>query len=222
MKFVSHKYGLIDPSECLKSDPPPKFQYKETIITKITAYYENNLRVMASNNSRMTYLNISLSGLRGYHHPALSDILTSHDVKKSRIHIKMLAGDYFTYEIKSKHSGGGPQCRCCQYPSPPESISHVLASCNAYNDIRQRMFPHYNFLCTQSKSKIDFNEISSDGEKLCQFILDPTSCSLTSRIHVTDPILKAIFRLSRDYCYAVNAVRMRMLRSTTNQNIQNN
>ena len=71
----------------------------------------------------------------------------------------MLAGDYYSFEVKAKHSGGESHCRCCQYPSPPENMSHILASCNAYSDIRERMFPVYSQLCSQSKNMLDFEEI---------------------------------------------------------------
>ena len=40
----------------MKNEAPPKGQYKETIQTKISAYYENSLRTMAENNSKMEYL----------------------------------------------------------------------------------------------------------------------------------------------------------------------
>ena len=106
LRFLSQKYGLDDPLECLKFDPPSKSEYKELIRTKICAHYEHNLRDLAENNSQMTYLNVSLSGLNDRRHPALSDIVTTTEVQKSRIHMKMLAGDYFTYEIKA--SQGGP------------------------------------------------------------------------------------------------------------------
>ena len=70
---------------------------EEYILTKITAYYETSLRSKASQSSSIKYLNVSLTGLRGKRHPAVSNIVTTHDVKKSRIHIKMLAGDYLTH-----------------------------------------------------------------------------------------------------------------------------
>ena len=103
---LSLRYGLPDPTECLKNDPPLKSVYKEHIHTKICAHYENTLIVKAENSSNMLYLNVSLTGLRGKRHPALLNIITTHEVKKARIHIKMLVEDYLTYEIKANQSGG--------------------------------------------------------------------------------------------------------------------
>jgi hypothetical protein len=132
------KYGLKDPLECLKSDPPSKSQYKENILTKMCAYYEKNLRTKAESNSLMQYLNVSLTGLRGRHHPALAYTIATQEVQKSRIHLKMLAGDYLTYEVKSNQSGGSPHCRCCSLSSPvTESLEHILTVCDLYSDIRE-------------------------------------------------------------------------------------
>ena len=77
--------------DCLKVDAPPKSQYKETVLTKISAHYEHLLWEMAASNSKMKYLHVSLSGLRGRQYPALANIITTINVQKSRIHLKMLA-----------------------------------------------------------------------------------------------------------------------------------
>ena len=63
------------------------------------------------NSSSMKYLNESLTCLRGKKHPVLSGVFTTHEVKKSKIHIKMLAGDYLTYEMRANRSGGSPHCK---------------------------------------------------------------------------------------------------------------
>ena len=214
LRYLTQKYGLSDPAECLKSDPPTKSTYKEQVLTKICKFYENGLREMAQNNSRMKYLNVSLTGLRGRPHPALANIVTTHEVRKSRIHLKMLGGDYFTYQVKSKQSGGSPQCRSCTVPSPPpEDLQHILTSCTAYTDVRLRILDEYKHLCSQAMSDIKFEDIKHESESLCQFLLDPSSFNLESRVHLNDPILNAMFRLSRDYCFALNSRRMTILKT---------
>ena len=104
LKILSEKYGLSDPIECLKEDAPTKSSFKELVETKITAFYEKELRTQALENSCMKFFNVSLIGLRGRPHPALSNITTPHQAKKAKQHLKMLGGDYFTYEKKSKQS----------------------------------------------------------------------------------------------------------------------
>ena len=224
LKYLSNLYGLRDPVECLKLDPPSRSQYKEDVLVKICAYYERELRNLAINNSRMQYLNVSLSGLRGRHHPALANIITTSQVQKSRIHLKMLSGDYFTYEMKSKQSGGSPHCRCCCSTSPPpqENLEHILTNCEAYSEIRERIVVEFKTLCLKSKSNIQFDEIYSDNETFCQFILDPASFNLKMRIHMNDPILGELFNLSRHYCFAINAARLRILKNKENLHIQSN
>ena len=160
----------------------------------------------------MKYLNVSLTGLRGKRHPALSGLVTTHQVRKSRIHIKMLAGDYLTFEIKSKRSGGSSNCRCCpESQQKIEDLTHILSECIAFEEIRERMLPEFSEVCKTSKSNINFEEITKDNETLCQFILDPTSFNLQRRIHSNDPSLSKLFELSRDYCHTINNTRMKLL-----------
>ena len=64
-------------------------------------------------------------GLSGRHHPALSGLVTTQDVKKGRTHVKMLIEDLYTYQIKSDQSGGSPNCRLCTEETV-EDICHIL------------------------------------------------------------------------------------------------
>ena len=218
IRELSKMYGLTDPLQCLKDDAPQKSVHKEHILTKITAFHESELRQNSLSNSNMTYLNVSVTGLRGRHHPALANMLTTHDVQKSRPHLKMLCKDYYTYEKRADQSGGSPHCRSCsgtnqESPnnSPAEDLLHILTDCSAYLHIRDRILPEFAFLCLQSKSRLKFNDILSDRSKLCQFILDPTSLNLDARINLSDPYLGEFFKLSRDYCYSIHTTRMKIL-----------
>ena len=87
LRRISSKYDMWDPLECLYRDPPTKSQYREYVLTKITAYYENELRQEAITNSCMEYLNVGLIGLRGKHHPAIANIVTPMEVQKMRPHL---------------------------------------------------------------------------------------------------------------------------------------
>ena len=88
LRFLSHKCGLEDPSQSLRKDPLSKAVFKETVKTRITAYYEKVLRDSAEENSRMKHLNVKLLSLTGKPHPSLTNILTSQDVKKCTPHKK--------------------------------------------------------------------------------------------------------------------------------------
>ena len=154
LKHLCEKYGLEDPLSCLNRDPPSKSIFKETVKTKVTAYYEKVLRHSASQNSAMKYLNVAASGLRGRHHPALSNIITTREVQLSRPHIKFLAGNYVTYKIKADRSGGSARCRIC-LSGCDETASHILATCQGLNEVRVKVLPEMERLCTISKNNID-------------------------------------------------------------------
>ena len=213
LRHLCRHYGLPDPLDWLRQDPPLKSTFKESVITKICAKHENELRLKAKQNSKLTYMNVSLLGLRGRLHPVLNGIVTPDEVKKCRIHLKMLIGDYLTYETKSAQSGGSPYCRCCSM-SPPhiETIEHILTQCSAYSNIRERIFEEFTVACEASESRLKFNSLLSNASTLCQFILDPTSFNLTSRIHFDDAGLQNILKISRDFCFATNKERLKILK----------
>ena len=67
-------------------------------------------------------------------------------------------------------------------------------------------------LCLLAKSKINFENILSDPEVLTQFLLDPASFNLGTRVHISDPILQNMFKISRDICWAIHSRRMKALK----------
>ena len=124
----------------------------------------------------------------------------------------MLVGDLVTYQVKSEQSGGSPHCRLCP-DMKSETISHILTFCSQYSELRIRILEEYSYLCMQSESGVDFAHIMSDSEKLCQFILDPTSLNLESRISVNDPMVNLFFQTSRDLCFSINKKRLKLIKS---------
>ena len=213
LRNLSKMYDMEDPLACLSRDPPSKATYKEHILTKICAYHEKQQMDLAKQNSRMNYLNVSLTGLRGKAHPAIFNIKTAHEAKISRPHLKMLAGDYLTMQIKSTQSGGSPLCQVCTEDIPSiETIEHILIHCSAYSEVRGRIIEELrNVLCQNEH----IQTIIESKENLCQFILDPTSINLSNRVNQQDPVVDTLFHLSRDFCYAINARRMKLLNSKT-------
>ena len=214
-------YGLEDPSSCLNKDPPSKSSFKENILIKITAFHERELKVAAVNNSRMSYLNVSLCNLRGRVHPAISDLYTYEEVRQSQYHIKMLTGDFFTYKMKAELSGGSPHCRLCSSPHQnfegesgqyySESISHILITCCELEDKRRKIISEITKLCSNIEY-LDIHLITQNEETLTQFILDPSSLNLQSRVNISDPILPEIIKKSRNLCYAISQRRMELLK----------
>ena len=209
-------YGIDDPLTCLLKDPPSKHSYKEYILTKITSFHERELRLSAEANSRMQYFNVTLGNLRARAHPAVSNMLTSEEVRQSRPIIKMLTGDFFTYELKSKQTGGSDHCRCCNkndsnYIPNPETISHLLTICSAFQDIREKILQEMIHICERIQY-LDTLYIFQDKEVLCQFILDPASMNLKSRVNINDPLLPDLYRKSRNLCYSIADQRLTILK----------
>ena len=135
---------MEDPLISLRKDAPAKAAYKEAVKTKITAYFETQLRIAAAQNSLMTYLNVTAMGLSGRHHPSLSNLITTQDVKISRPHLKFLAGNYLTYSTKATQSGGSAHCRICLFPR--ETVSHIISSCLGMTDEREKLLIEYKSL----------------------------------------------------------------------------
>ena len=151
LKRLSVKYDMMDPLACLSRDPPSRSEYKEYVLTKITAHYEHELREAAKTNSCMKFLNVGLIGLRGKHHPALKNIKTTEQVKKMRPHLKMLCGNLLTYGGKYDQSGlGSPHCRLCDCEF--ESTSHITTSCPKFDEIRTRIIYEFDNLLKTSKN----------------------------------------------------------------------
>ena len=158
----------------------------------------------------MDFLNVSTLGLRGRHHPAISNMITTREVKLSRAHVKFLSGNYLTYEVRHNQSGGSPHCRICT-TNESESIIHVITACPGMTNVRQKLLEELRQLCLQTRSNINLDEISKDEKNLCQFILDPSSLNLETRVSLSDPAIHALFKFSREYCYTIDKTRIGLL-----------
>jgi len=170
LDHIYKMYNLENPLSCLQRDPPEKSIFKEYILTKITAFHEKEMKDLASSNSKMSYFNVNLFGLRGKNHPSLSNIISIEDVKKARPHLKLLTGDYFTYESKFIQTGKGtPTCKICQTES--ESICHIVANCTEYNQVRSRISTEIKVLCIKINLQ-EINKIFENSSIFTQFVLD--------------------------------------------------
>ena len=166
---------------------------------------------MAAQNDMMLYFNVSLFGLRGKLHPALNDVTTSHGVKKMRHHIKMLSGDYLTFEQKSNQSGGSPFCQNCDDKSEPESLEHLISKCIGHSEVRSRIKNQMINICQEAGLGIDVNSLSS--AQFTQFLLDPSSMNLKKRVNINHPSLSKLFQLSRDFCFSIDRTRTKAIKS---------
>ena len=211
LRHICKMYGLEDPLSCLSRNAPSKQTFKEMIKTKITAFHEKELKLQASTNSQMTYLNVNLSSLNGKPHPCLSNIITTQEVKKLRPHLKFLSGDYLTYQTQyERTTKGSPLCKICGLEN--ETISHIIATCPYYDETRKRILNEILNVSKMSKTELNLEMLLKNSESLTQFILDPTSFNLSSRVHRNDPVCQTLFKLSRDMCFSIHNARMKKLK----------
>ena len=214
VQLLCMKYGLPSPLTLLQQTPV--ISRKDWIIlvkTKVTVWYEQELRNCASANSKMRYLNVTVQGLSGQPHPALHHILSTQDAKKLRLHLKFLTCDFYCNELLSLNQPAvSPACDLCS--SPVDSLEHTLVTCVAMSDIRSRLYAELvnTVLQVQPTCRLLFEPPSPPV--LTQFILDCTSLNLpdTVRIPAHNPGISKIYKISRDWCYAIGSERVRRLK----------
>ena len=190
-----------------------KNDWKSIIITKVTAYHERQLRRKAAEISSLKYFNVQLLGLSGRPHPALLGINDTRQALKFRAHVKLLSGDFPSFEKLSSQQNCGPHCRLC--PSPIESTQHILTECRATADIKRRLLPDLLNLVSQVSPANGLLDPNISNHVLTQFLLDPTSSNLSNRfrIPVKNHRLFELFSLSRDWCFAIFSSRTKQLKA---------
>ena len=68
--------------------------------------------------------------------------------------------------------------------------------------------------CQQTVNNVNISQFFNDPEMWTQFILDLSSLNLPSRVNISDPVLPALFQLSRDLYYSINKQWIKQLEST--------
>ena len=213
LRLICRKYNLPDPLQMMQTQPPSKASWKTLVSTRITVYHENVLRSRAENNSKMEYLNVRLLGLSGRPHPILSNITDSRDVPKLRIHLKFLTGDLLTYDRISQDQRTPPHCRLCL--APRETTQHIIIQCRATADVRDRLHADLVNLVADIDPCSAILQPAVPADIFAQFIIDPTSMNLPNgyRMSLSHPKLPDLYRMSRDWCFALNSMRTKLMKN---------
>ena len=184
------------------------------VKTKIITWHERNQRMLAQDNSLMVYLNVQLIGLHGGTHPALHNIFSTQEAKKLRVHLKFLTCDYPTNKKLSllKLSTSENCCLCTGQHS--ETVEHVISLCRATSCVRERLYPELVNAIAKVQPQCRILTCPPPSNILTQFILDCTSLNLPEDVRIPshNPFLYEIFRISRDWCFAINSERLRLLK----------
>ena len=165
------------------------------------------------NNSKMKFLNAQLYGLSGLLHPALQHIQDTRDCKKLRSHLKFLTCDIVP------HTPVTPACSLCDSCSTV-TVEHIVVSCKALSEVRNRIFPELINTVSQVQPMSGILSYNIPAPIMTQFILDCASFNLpdTIRIPVHNPRISEIYRVARDFCFAVSNERSRLLRQIRSRN----
>ena len=72
---------------------------------------------LSATNSKMKYLNVTLSGLTGAPHPVIHNICTTQDAKKLRVYLMFLTDDLLTNErLSIDQPNQSSSCSLCDAP----------------------------------------------------------------------------------------------------------
>ena len=205
LRLICQLYALPDPLELMQQPAMSKSAWKTLVTTRVTAYHEAQLRQIALKNSNLTYLNVQLLGLNGRPHPAILNIAETREAFKLRAHLKFLTGDFLSFSpLSTSGESELPRCRLCA--ASFECTQHILTECRCTSNVRDRLFPELLNLLADIQPTCDILVHGIPNSLLTQFILDPTSMNLPNscRISILHPRLHELYRLSRDWCYAVS------------------
>ena len=215
IQLLCKQYGLPSPLSVLMSaEAWSKEAWMDLVKTRVTVWHETRQRALALTNTKMTYLNVQLHGLSGRPHPVIQNIERTQDAKKLRLHLKFLSGDYLTNErLARDQPGRSPACLLCG--AAIDNIEHVLVSCRATKDIRDRLLPDLLNTVAIVQPACQILDLPPAPHILAQFVVDCSSFNLPDKIRIPthNPGICEIFRLSRDWCFGISSERFRLLGS---------
>ena len=227
VRHLCRIYGMKDPLVLLQEDAWSKATWKTYTSTMVTSYHERKLREDALVNSRMGLFNIALTRLTGKPYYVLENIFSSYEVKKVRIHIKMLCQDYLTYGTLALQSAArgvtfSGHCRIC--PGEWDDIRHILTECHVTQPARDILLPQLVDLLAVAAPNLDWISLHEDKSLLCQFIIDPCSMNIPNqwRIPLNNLHLPSILNMSRELCFRTHSERTAALKSAKIKKVSTN
>ena len=220
VRHICRIYGMKDPLVLLQENAWSQATWKAYTNTLVTSHHEKKLRQDASTNSKMSLLNISLSGLTGKAHYVMEDVFSADDVSKLRIHVKMLCQDYLTHGTLAKQSADrgvhtvSGHCRACS--GEWEDIRHILTECEATSGARDSLFPKIIDILSDAEPGLNWLNLQEDKANLAQFLVDPASMSLPTqyRLPLNHPQLTHLVKILRELCFRSHKLRAKALRAS--------
>ena len=134
-------YNLPDPLTLLSTPVWPKERWKLVTRAAVISHWEAFWRQKALDNTKLSFINVQTIGLTGAHHAVLKAVFSTQEVMRSRVHIKMLSGDYPCSYYLASDRNQDPSCVLCKHlpyhgPVPAEDMVHLLTQCRATSETR--------------------------------------------------------------------------------------
>ena len=208
------KYGLPHPISQLQN-PLSKLAAKSLFKSKVIDFYETQLRESSTSLSSLRYFQPNYMSLSKPHPLWTTCSNNSYEVSRAAAQARMLSGRYKTDRLArhfSQNSDGS--CLLCN-EGADGSIEHLLLQCPSLSHTRQNMS---NFLLERDDfsptTKSLINTVM-DGQSVTdkvQLLLD-CSClpDVIANQQSDNRTFSQIFKFSRTLCYAVHAMRMKII-----------
>lgn len=128
------------------------------------------LRLQAETNSRMTKLNVQLQGL-GHCHPLLQGVTSAREVRKLKVQLKLLAGDYWTNDIIGERNNTSTACVLCHDVTDNDIHVFSLNQCPETNAPKDRIHTEMKNYAVSCKPPLDLQDL--EASQFLQFLCDP-------------------------------------------------
>ena len=214
------QYGLPHPIVLLR-EPLSKDQFKKLIKTHVLDYWEQVLRQEASVRDSLSFFDPAFMSLTKPHPIWTSAGCSPAKVAMATIQGQMLSGRYRTEELCSNWSTNkSGTCRLSpECSSTIENLPHILASCPALDQIREKLS---RFTTEYCKNNCDSFPAVSDIVKqfctttnpnFCQFLLDCSTIPAVISAHQLHgmQLLDHLFHITRTWVYTIHKSRMKIL-----------
>jgi hypothetical protein len=223
VRHITAQYGLPDPLLVLQQ-PPPKGRWKSICRSRVTDYWEQQLRGAAVHLDSLANFKSNFFSLSRPHR-TFTTAGSPYEVAKASVVCLMLSGRYQTDHRRRHWDPANPTgaCRLCPEaeapggpPAPAGDLQHQLLVCPALGQARARAErcwaarlasrPHLHPVLTRYSL--------GPPEDLLGFLLDPSSCPpviLLAREH-GESVYQDCHYLSRVWCFGNHRARLKLLK----------
>jgi hypothetical protein len=202
------KYNLPSPLQVLETQPS-KLTWTKSVKTAVTNYWTRDLKMKASTQSSLKFLNIERCRI-GVQHQVWSTVTAEpRDATRATVKAKLLTGSYPLQANKAMFNQYQVDKTCPLCGDGVEDRKHFIVECSSLQQIRE---PYLTELCTlmSTVEVAGWEDISNNSENLLQFVLDCShpSVSVVSR---NDGYIEQSESITRRMCYALHCRRTTLL-----------